>query len=343
MKDKDTPLALVRQWSKMATDCYEQLDNCRSARADGKIDWPDYCLLPINAAFTYLVYSLGLSAEDAAAGCAELVACWAWRQNKVIYSFDTDTATLLAEQANDVKANDVLPADLLMHLPYPCIYIKTPGILEQMDGFWAWIDFDTNRNAPELRIQWVFEDMEHSYPEVLHIIPGGTLADCVLDTVQTITENIRKPVDVSNPVGAARTILKAVQLILYLVAENSDIESEPPLTRIVHDSASKKVSRIVQDKASEVQVNNVGVRIGSTIRRIKAKTTSSTSANTGIGGTKRPHMRRGHWHSYWTGPRSGDRKLILKWVAPTMIHPDDGADSNVVVYPVKTEIDTPHA
>ena len=335
MKDKDTPLALVRLWPKLAAGCYEQLDNCRFAKADGEIDWPDYCLLPINAAFTYLVYGLGLSAEDAVAGCAELTACWTWRKNKIIYSFDADTATLLAEQANDVKVNDVLPADLLMHLPYPCIYIKAPGILEQMDGFWAWMDFDTNRNAPELRIQWVFEDMEHSYPEVLHIIPGGTLADCVLDTVQTITENIRKPVDVSNPAEAARNILKAVQLILYLVAENSDIESEPPSTRIVRDSTNKKVSRIVQDKASEVQVNNVGVRIGATIRRSRTKTTNPKNDNPATGSAKRPHMRRGHWHSYWTGPQDGDRKLILKWVAPTMVHPDDGADSNVVVYPIK--------
>lgn len=56
--------------------------------------------------------------------------------------------------------------------------------------------------------------------------------------------------------------------------------------------------------------------------------------NTGTGSAKRPHMRRGHWHNYWAG--SGDeRHLVLKWTAPTMIHPEAGTEDNIVVYPVQ--------
>lgn len=335
MKDKETPLTLVRLWPKMANGCYEQLDNCQSAKFKGEMDWPDYCLLPINAAFTYLVHGLDLSSEDAAAGCAELTACWTWRQNKIIYSFDADMTALLAEQAEDVKDTDILPADLLMHLPYPCIYIKAPGLLKYTDGFWAWMDFDINRCAPELRIQWVCENMKHSFPQVLHIIPGGTFADCFLDTIQTTMEHKVEPIDVSKPAESSRTILKAIQLLLYLVAENADIEDEPPSTRIVRDSANKKISRIVRDKASEVQAKNVGVRIGSAIRRVKANAASFKNDSSGTGSAKRPHMRRGHWHNYWTGPKDGERQLVLKWTAPTMIHPDGGADSVVVIHPVQ--------
>lgn len=333
MKDKDTPLSLVRLWAKLAPDCYEQLDMCRVAKLDGAMSWPDYCVLPINAAQTYLVYSLGLSNEDAAAGCAELTACWTWRQNKVLYAFDADLASLLAAQADDVKDSDVLPADLLMHLPYPCIYIKAPGILEYTDGFWAWVDFDVNRGAPELRIQWVMEDMSHSFPQVLHIIPGGTIADCFLDTIQTTMEHTSGPVDITHPADSSRTILSAIQLLLYLISDNAEVEDVPPPVRVVRDHSSPKVRKLIQDKASEVQTKNVGIRIGNTIRRTISH--SGGGGNSGSGSSKRPHMRRGHWHNYWTGPLDGDRRLILKWTAPTMIHPEEGVDDNVVIYPIK--------
>lgn len=335
MRDKDTPLALVRLWSKMAKDCYAQLDRCRAAKDDGQMDWPDYCLLPINAAYTYLVHALGLSDTDAAAGCAELTACWTWRQNKIIYHFDSDMAAALADQAEDVKDTDVLPADLLMHLPYPCIYIKAPGLLEHMDGFWAWMDYDTNRQGPELRIQWVFDTMDASLPQVLHIIPGATLQECFLDTIQTTLEHTEGPVDVSRPADSSRIILKAIQLLLYILADNSDVEDEPAPAqlRVVNNRKPKGGEPTVQDKAGEVKAKSVGVRIGAAFRHAKAR--KSTNSSTGTGSAKSPHMRRGHWHHYWRGPKDGERELILHWTAPTMIHGDIGVDDNVVVYPVK--------
>jgi len=38
--------------------------------------------------------------------------------------------------------------------------------------------------------------------------------------------------------------------------------------------------------------------------------------------SKNAKIRRGHFHHYWTGPRDGDRKLIMKWLPPTWINPD---------------------
>lgn len=329
MKDKDTPLTLVRLWDKMCADCYRQLDNCRAAKDRGEMDWPDYCLLPINAAFTYLAHAHGLTQEEAAAGCAELTACWTWRQNKIIYSFDPDMAQALASQAEDVEETDILPAELLMHLPYPCIYIKAPGVLEHMDGFWAWMDFNTNREAPELRIQWMFDTMDASFPQVIHILPGATLRECVLDTLQSTMEHTREPVDISNPVDGARIILRAIQLLLYILADNADIEDAPrPQLRVVNSNPRIKI----QDKAGEIIAKNVGVRIGAAFRRTRGS--KSTGSSTGTGSAKRPHMRRGHWHHYWRGPQNA-RELTLKWTAPTMIHSEIGDGDNVVVYPIK--------
>lgn len=84
MKERETPLRLVRLWPKMLPNCYEMLDYLMGAKADGQEFWPDWCQLPINAAFTYLV-GTGLSEQDASMVAAELTACWMWRQNKIVY------------------------------------------------------------------------------------------------------------------------------------------------------------------------------------------------------------------------------------------------------------------
>lgn len=333
MRDKDTPLTLVRLWPKIASDCYDQLDRCRAAKDEGQMDWPDYCLLPINAAYTYLVHVLGLPDDKASSGCAELTACWTWRQNKIIYYFDSDMSSALAEQAEDVKDTDVLPADLLMHLPYPCIYIKAPGVLEHMDGFWVWMDFDVIRQGPELRIQWVFDTMDASLPQVLHIIRGATLRECFVDTIQTTLEHLNEPVDVSRPADSSRIILTAIQLVLYILADNADVSDEAPQLRIVGSRNGSGGKRAIQDKAGEVTAKNVGVRIGAAFRRAKGRKSANSSSV--VGSTKRPHMRRGHWHHYWRGPKAGDRELVLRWTAPTMIHGDIGITDDVIVYPVK--------
>lgn len=44
-----TPLDLVRQWTERLPGCYEQLDELREVG----VFWPDYCVLPINAACSY--------------------------------------------------------------------------------------------------------------------------------------------------------------------------------------------------------------------------------------------------------------------------------------------------
>lgn len=333
MRDRDTPLALVRKWSREDKSVYSSLDNCRKAKENGEIDWPDYCPLPINAAYTYLVSVLKYPDLDAAANCAELTACWAWRKNKVVYSFDSDLAAALADQANDVTDTDILPSELLMHLPYPCIYIKAPNLLEYMDGFFAWMDYDVNRNGAELRIQWVFTTLDGSIPQVIHIIPGATLKDCFLDTVQTTMEHADGMVDITQPAESSRIILTAMQLLLYLVADNADISDDvTPQIRVVNSSAAGK-RKPWHDKASDVVGKNVGVRIGAAFRRSSSR--KPDSDRTGTGSAKSPHMRRGHWHHYWRGPKNGNRELVLRWTAPTMIHAEIGDADNVIVYPVK--------
>ena len=50
----------------------------------------------------------------------------------------------------------------------------------------------------------------------------------------------------------------------------------------------------------------------------------------------RPHVRRAHWHGFWSGPRESDaRKLSLKWLPPIQDNLDLGDDLPAVVRPVR--------
>lgn len=157
----------------------------------------------------------------------------------------------------------------------------------------------------------------------IHLLRGKTIRECCDYTVLGMGDYDKQ---------ALNDILIALQFILYLASENADIQDVPqaeaPRTR-------KKHSR-VPDKASEVKEKAVGVRIGNAIR--KSRQPSHSSSQGGTGAKVRPHSRRGHWHRYWVGPRDGvNRKLILKWTAPTFIHMDEFYNDTVVIYPVKQE------
>lgn len=341
MRDKETPLQLVRLWPKISPGCYEALDYCYKAKEEGELRWPDYCPLPIGAAFSYLVDTEGLSLDGAAHLAAELTACWAWRQNKILYAYDPDLVSALKEQAEEVQDSDVLPADLLMHLPFPCVYIKAPGILDFVDGFFAWIEYDIDQGDTELRIQWMDIDMQHSFPQVLHIRHGWTLRECLNDTARRTAEVTNKEPDtrMESLMEEAKFLLCAMQLLLYIVSQNADIEDSAPPLKAQSGARFKKTVSVIQDKASEVKCKDVGVRIGSAIRKARVRYEQDGDVSTATTASKRAaHMRRGHWHHYWVGAKdSPDRSLVLRWTAPTFIHADEFAGDNIVAYPVKKD------
>lgn len=67
----------------------------------------------------------------------------------------------------------------------------------------------------------------------------------------------------------------------------------------------------------------VGYRIGAVLRGAAAGSTEHGEAGAGAKehSSPRPHVRRAHWHSYWTGPRKDParRQLVVKWIHPILI------------------------
>lgn len=107
---------------------------------------------------------------------------------------------------------------------------------------------------------------------------------------------------------------QTLQLVLYLCAQNADITPNSEQTFYTRRSP------VLKDRYAEIRKWNVGVRIGTAVRVHRSTANSQEKSGTAHA-SPRPHIRRGHWHHFWTGSKTDQntRKLVLKWVAPTFV------------------------
>lgn len=113
------------------------------------------------------------------------------------------------------------------------------------------------------------------------------------------------------------------QLLLYLTAQNVDLEEIPGKAGRGHERVS---GTPIKDKYREIRTWEIGYRI---VKKLEKAKNDSGQPNGDmdrhIEGQKRlspkPHWRGSHWHLYWIGKRkSENRKFIIKWIPPTLIN-----------------------
>lgn len=333
MKESETPIPYVKHWN--IGGIYGRLDLLEAEKESGVLSWPDFCPIPLDIAEGPVSDSLrdwdALTENVKSGSVSAAVACWAWAKTKIVYQFDQELMELLSSQAQKAEDSEV-PVEILAHLPYPSTFIKIPvwkSGIENSPGFFAWIDSNRKSGAKSLHLLAGNPMTGMTFSTFLQLYPGKTIRECIDATISFMRKSDPLHKNMNYVEREWDFHRKAIQLILYLVSENADIESGPP-PELDNPQKAKKGRK----KKSTVKVKNVGFRIGATIRKAKAAPTAHTE-EPGHGSKKSPHSRRGHWHHYWTGPRDGERKLVLKWVAPTFINANSGKPDTVVVYPVK--------
>lgn len=349
MENRCIPLEMVKEIESNYPGTFNRLNYMVN---DINISWNKKCYLPIGFATSYAEIVMNVMKPDinniATLGKSmmmgqKLAALAPWRLYKQIYEFDEEMEQLLLQQG---KEDMVVPTDVLDNIPYPCIYIKTKT-MTGWDGFFIHFESEPDDDSLELRLTIVTEKSAELVPEWLHILPGKTIKECMekgLDVVKQnlnnnpLMESIKEPIkEHMEDIGNDKTdiVTSLLQLVLYICAQNSEIEENEQQKKIYRKPRNKSS---IKDKYSEVQIWNCGENTGNIIRRIKKEPHRYyyETHKTQSGGTpKRPHARRGHWHHYWTGKKEGgDRKLELKWVAPVFIHSqhnnDDIVTTNVI-------------
>lgn len=254
------------------------------------------------------------AAEDA----YKLAAIGTWRYTQGIYRIDDDARAALSNTA----LHGEMPADVLLRLPQWCVYIETPGRAwngDTMYGFWAHLEHDVNNGRRELRM--VLDTERALIPQILHL-GNWTVTESITRSAaeaQIQAEQRGLPVPPISDADIAQTstdIQPLLALVLYLCSDEPEIEDREWPGEVPgrpKPKRTKKGWRLFPPKKPRVWI--VGAEIGEQLREHNVSESS--------GRTVRPHLRRAHWHGFWSGPKTGERKFRYKWLPPIIVAGSD--------------------
>lgn len=349
---KYPPISLLQEISNRYPSAWEQMKMFHESNgALGLPSWPEWCYAPMAAAIAVATQGANLALPNGAdilMSCipdAQVIAVLApWRLSKEVFVIDKGLETLLTQQASE---DITIPSHILLQLPYPCFYVQT-SLLQYMGktlhGFFVNLEYDVNNDDKELRFLFV-TDSNSFFAHPIHIDENDietSLNHTLSEAQQSAKEigpeasHMLMKTQTSSHLKELKTLLNsALEIVLYLCSVNAEIEENPEKAK-----KTKRNPSNIKDRFAEIRQWDVGVRIGNALRTALHRKTSDsneeTAASTNTHASPRTHMRRGHWHNYWTGPKSGTRKLVLKWTAPTIVGAaDDG--SPLVLHLMKDE------
>lgn len=131
--------------------------------------------------------------------------------------------------------------------------------------------------------------------------------------------------------------LRLATLVLYLCADESDVRPEGLGNRRRAVLASEAVSKRAY-MAPTVNDWQVGWRIGADLRlALQNHRVQDASAAQPGGASPRPHIRRAHFHAYWTGPRSAPQERRVKWLPPIPVNVNS---SDALIPTLRNVVDT---
>lgn len=315
------PLQLTNMIADKYPDCWNTLERIRDFE-DNKYD-RNICYVPLGGCMSITLeanHNVWKGMMDAQL----MVATASWRQHKQIFQFSSEIEEMLIQQTMDEDM--IIPISILKNLPYQCLYIKLHH--EEYDGFF--VHFDINENKLELRLLIITK--ENTWiPIIVELKENYTLKDSIdlmLNDIKTDkkldesseTKSMKKQIPERKEY--IEMVKPLLQLILYLCAENKEVEENLKQKTITRKPQNKQ---FIKDKYREVQIWDCGNKTGEIIRNYNKSVVNNKYINSNNHDNnstpKRPHSRRGHWHHYWIGKMNSDeRKLVLRWVAPTFIH-----------------------
>lgn len=278
-----------------------------------------------------------------------------WNFDKQIYQIDADFADELLA-LNDRSDEIAMPVSLLKGLPYKNFYIDFSECksekLQPFVGVFVTLSWEDEEDIPTFTFiavqmnekpQDKFDNSvmyhERFTPDVwrkeasclvtkrgdetiLHLKPEG-FPEFVKSVIQ------RADHDVGVVLASRSYFMFVLQVILYLASDKPDVvvTSKPRAARSV------STPRV----AKKPNIASVGVSYGASVRSFKkryVRGNEGSAISSASVGRKRPiaHMRRAHWHLFWTGP--GRKVPKVRWVSAFQAGGHEES-KNAVVHVVK--------
>lgn len=179
-------------------------------------------------------------------------------------------------------------------------------------------------SADKVELRFVFCTDDRLVPFYIELSAGTiekSFEKCLKEYEKVVGGSEKVKAEYTELLGEDLSLVKkALSLVLYVCSDEAEIRDrdapdwEPAFPR---PKVTKGQERLFP--ADRNRLVDVGRELGAMLREGGVK--SEPGASTGR--TVRPHMRRGHWHGFWTGPRKEHRdqqRFILKWLPPLFVH-----------------------
>lgn len=338
-RDEYPPLELLRRMTAEHPGIWDDMEMLHKENGTGGLPhWPEWCYAPIAAAMASVMGpdEATLDRKREAVRDAQAVAALApWRQSKEVYVLDPDMQGLLFEQ-EDLD----LSVETLLRLPYPGFYIEFAAdnsyISKTFHGVFIHLEYDVDNGDRELRLLYL---PRAGIPFGIPVhLDAGTIADSVRETYRQAHKAVEEDPELRRALLTDEACMdqqadiyrQTVQVVLYLCAQNAEISQNS------EQAFYTKRTPTIKDRYAEIRKWDVGMRIGKAIRAYRGESVAKSKPEGGHHASPRPHMRRGHWHSFWSGPKADpdQRKLELMWVAPTIVGANQEVEPPVTLHKV---------
>lgn len=308
------PLALLHHAGRTFRDLWRRYAQAlATARAKGA-SWPPHCFAP--SGLGSLVLDSDRSPIPNPGPIVDALA--AWRPTQGIYRLHP----ALLDALWTTSLSGELPAELLRRLPEWCVYVETPGRNvgdgKPIHGFYAHLVHRPDLDADELRLVLDFDAPIEFMLDVEPVPLIGTLEESLRHAATEQLDFapdwfVDRLVETATPLGAL------VNVLLYLCSEAPELKDasrrrdRPRRPRLAAPRRKGKLGKL--PAAAVPTIWEAGFDLGAQLEQAVEQAHETDSE----GRTVRPHVRRAHWHSYWRGPRDGERERVVRWISPLLI------------------------
>jgi hypothetical protein len=262
----------------------------------------------------------------------------AWRVTQGIYVVDPQVFDALWE----TPLTGELPHQLLHHLPEWCVYIACPqprlvlSTSHALHGFYVHLEWDVETHEEELRflLDTTTTLGPTLIPLAIHLGEWDLQVACQRSLGLAIA-NLQRQGDAQQAATLqaiereATTLMREVtepltSLTLYLCSVAADVrDSRGTDKRPTRPQPVKTKQGTRLFGASQPTTWEVGYRLGSALRLAAQTQVAERPPAPGEGVQRRAHIRRAHWHLYWTG--RGRLVPKVHWLHPILVAAERGA------------------
>jgi len=325
------PISAVTHVSKTFPKIWTYIEKTAAVRfGKYKHRTPDDVFLPVCEYAAILQRYYGMSEEEATilfTSAAALTAVCAWNYTRQVYQINPD----IAEELLKTPFDSNIPVQVLSNFPNFSIYIDIKLTCDDINISGVWVCMVTsNVDMASKSLLFVVDVMDDKYsdlePMVIPLKENVNIHEAIaLAYDEMKAGGPEAPAFCCIPDAHNRLLSKLINVVLYICSTNCDVIDKSPSVMInPFGKKWKKSGKFQLLPAMRHKYFSVGDNFSKQIQESQREAKASTNPI-------RPHVRRAHWHGFWTGPKTGVRDFILKWIPPTLVGTHNGYVDNVMI------------